>query len=64
MEKKPKAVPFRAKEVKGKAKVWVPPGAKENLTSLPMEAPLTHYEDDRMEGDEWEKRLQGKKKDS
>lgn len=54
MEKRPERKPFRAKEPKSKPKVYVPPGARVNLTPLPTDPPFTEYGD---VAQEWVERL-------
>lgn len=62
MEKRKKVEIKRNPEVKGKSKVYIPPGAPRlNLRADREDPPVTLY--DRMEGDEWVKRIEGKKDD-
>lgn len=62
--KKGKVEIKRNPEVVAKSKVYIPPGAPRlNMKAEPEEAPLTLYEDGRMEGQEWVKKILGKKED-
>ncbi len=57
MDKKEDRIPFRAKEPKSKPKVWVPPGARVNVTPLPTDPPFTEYDD---VAQEWVEKLKKK----
>ncbi len=55
---------FRPIEPVRKATVWVPFGAKENLTALPADPPFTEYDDMAKEFQEKMKKKQAEEKGS